>query len=58
LGMMSRPDYRRGWEWKKDWYTKNSFIEGQNLFTTQETDDGGLNSIDIKAVIEQIKRLV
>ena len=58
LGMMSRPDYRKGWEWKIDWYSKNGFIEGQNLFTTKESDDGGLKSSDIKAVIEHIKRLV
>jgi len=24
--MLNLEDYRRGWEWKKYWYTKNGFI--------------------------------
>ena len=27
LGMLSRDDYRKSWEWKKDWYAKNGFID-------------------------------
>lgn len=34
LGMMDRDDYRRGWEWKKEWYKQNGYTEGKNLFTT------------------------
>jgi len=56
--MMSRPDYRKGWEWKKDWYYKNGYIEGKNLFTTQESEDGGLKSNEIKAVIDKIKNIL
>lgn len=55
LGMLSRPDYRLAWEWKKDWYGKNGFTLGHNLFTTQDNDVGALDSHDIKKVAERIK---
>jgi hypothetical protein len=58
LGMMELPGYRKGWEWKKDWYCKNGFIENHNLFTTQESTDGGLNSDEIKNVIDKIKSMI
>ena len=46
LGMMNREDYRRGWEWKRQWYIKNGFIEGQTMFTSADDDRGGLDSAD------------
>jgi hypothetical protein len=58
LGMMELPGYRKGWECKKDWYCKNGFIENHNLFTTQESTDGGLNSDEIKNVIDKIKSMI
>lgn len=57
LGMMGRDEYRRGWDWKKEWYAQNGYIEGKNLFTTRDNEKGGLNSADIKAVIEQVRAL-
>ena len=38
---LNRDDYRRGWEWKKEWYAKNGYTLGNNLFTTQEDERGG-----------------
>jgi hypothetical protein len=38
LGMLDRPDYARSWEWKKAWYESNGFREGDNLFTSTESD--------------------
>jgi hypothetical protein len=25
--MLDRDDYRRGWEWKKDWYANNDYTQ-------------------------------
>jgi hypothetical protein len=36
LGMLSRPDYKRGWDWKRAWYEKNGFAESKTLFTSTE----------------------
>src|SRR5262249_39390380 len=35
LGMLDRDDYKRGWEWKKEWYEKNGYVVGTNLFVTK-----------------------
>jgi len=53
LGMMDREDYRRGWEWKREWYERNGFIEGVNLFATDEV--GGLDTSKIAAVADAIR---
>ncbi len=53
LGMMDREDYRRGWEWKQEWYGKNDFHEGDNLFTTDEI--GGLDTTKIAKVAAIIR---
>ena len=58
LGMLSHDDYRKSWEWKKDWYAKNGFIEGENLFTTQDDEKGGLDSTIVKEVAETIQSLI
>lgn len=55
LGMMARDDYRRGWEWKRKWYRNNGFIEGETLFTSEDDEQGGLDSTALRAVIEQVK---
>ncbi len=52
LGMMDRDDYRKGWEWKRQWYEVNDFVQGVNLFTTQEI--GGLDMAEIAAVASQV----
>ena len=36
LGRMDRADYQDGWEWKRQWYAQNNFVEGRNLFTSTE----------------------
>lgn len=56
--MLSRDDYRKAWEWKKDWYVKNEFIEGENFFTTQDDEKGGLDSTIVKKVAETIQSLL
>ncbi len=58
LGMMSREDYRRGWKWKLDWYSKNGFIEGKTLYTSEDDDRGGLDSGTLKKTALAIKALL
>lgn len=57
LGMMNREDYQRGWEWKRKWYKKNELVEGKTLFSTQDDDRGGLDSVPLKAIALKIKAL-
>ena len=58
LGMLSRPDYKRGWEWKRAWYERNGFAEGKTLFTSSEEDGKGLDSVELKKTALAIKRLL
>ncbi|QQA41784.1 AAA family ATPase [Pelagovum pacificum] len=58
LGMLSRPDYRRGWEWKSEWYTKNGFVEGETLFTSTEDPESGLDSSKLRETAHSIKSLL
>ena len=54
LGMLHRDDYRKAWTWKHEWYLKNGFVEGKNLFTTSESD--GLDMASIDAVAQQVRQ--
>ena len=58
LGMLVRDDYRRAWGWKKKWYEDNGFILGENLFTTEDDQKGGLDSDQVKKVVLEIKALI
>jgi hypothetical protein len=57
LGMMNREDYKRGWEWKRQWYLRNGFVEGSTLFTSQDDERGGLDSAPLKETALTIKAL-
>lgn len=58
LGMLARDDYRTSWERKREWYKENGFLEGLNLFTTQDDDNGGLDSVSVGQVAAKIKPLL
>ncbi|ORX04793.1 hypothetical protein AWC29_12860 [Mycobacterium triplex] len=53
LGMLDRTNYKESWKWKRDWYRDNGYIEGENLFTTQEQQ--GLDMDSIAKVVERIR---
>ncbi len=55
LGLLVRDDYRKAWNWKRDWYEKNGYSEGKNLFTTADDERGGLDSTVVKAVAEEVR---
>ncbi|WP_083965572.1 AAA family ATPase [Dokdonella koreensis] len=58
LGMLSRPYYKRGWDWKRAWYQSNGFVEGKTLFTSTEEDGRGLDSGELKKTALKIKSLI
>lgn len=58
LGMLAREDYRKGWEWKQQWYSQNNFHIGENLFTTQDDPIGGLDSTKVKEIALKIKNII
>lgn len=58
LGMLSRPDYKRGWDWKREWYQVNGFSEGSTLFTSTEDSETGLDSAKLKETANAIKDLL
>lgn len=55
LGLMQREDYRKGWEWKRQWYEANGFTLGENLFTSEDDERGGLDSAELRATVAQIQ---
>lgn len=58
LGMLSRPDYKRGWDWKHSWYVKNGFADGRTLFTSTEEDGKGLDSAELRNTALRIKSMI
>ena len=58
LGMMSREDYRKSWERREKDYAAGGFVIGDNLFTSQDDERGGLDSTVIKATATKIKELL
>jgi ATP-dependent exoDNAse (exonuclease V) alpha subunit len=54
LGMLDRDDYKRGWDWKREWYSKNGFEVGRNLFTS--TEGPGLDMTKVKATAEAVRK--
>lgn len=57
LGMLDRDDYLRSWETKRDWYARNGFTVGQNLFISSETN-GIIDSQHIATQIHTLKELL
>jgi hypothetical protein len=54
LGMLDRDDYQRGWAWKKEWYSKNGFELGKNLFTTEEGP--GLDMSQVAEIAKTVRQ--
>lgn len=58
LGLSNEKHYRLNWERKKQWYKENNFNIGKNLFTSQDIDDGRIDSQKILSMTEKIRDLV
>ena len=55
LGMLKLPNYKQRWEEKLKMYEENGYILGEDLYTTEDSEDGGISTPDIINVIEKIK---
>ena len=53
LGMLDRPEYAQGWDWKRAWYARNGFELNRNLFATSEI--GGLDMRDVERAAEKVR---
>jgi ATP-dependent exoDNAse (exonuclease V) alpha subunit len=53
LGMLDRPDYQAGWNWKRAWYERNGFALDSSLFTTSEL--GGLDMREVEATARKVQ---
>ena len=56
--MLAVPEYKASWEKKLKFYNSIGFVEGENLFTTHDHENGSIDSTEIMAVIEKIRDLV
>jgi len=55
LGMLNKQSYVESWEWKLQWYADYGYEQGKNLFTTEDTPDGGLDQTSITEVARTIE---
>ncbi len=55
LGMLHVFDYKQHWEEKKQSYQENGYVIGENLFTTEDKEDGSISTPEILKVIEKIQ---
>ncbi len=56
--MLSRPEYRDGWEWKQRWYKSHGFLLGKTLFTTEDDERGGLDAGPVEEIAAKVKALL
>ncbi len=56
LGMMSIPSYQTDWQKKLKFYNENKYVMNDKLFTTTESEKGGIDSLAIEKVITHIQQ--
>lgn len=52
-GMLGDAWYNKHWEEKKAIYERHNIVEGENLIVSQDSLDGGIDSVAIKALIDK-----
>ncbi|MDD3415844.1 MAG: AAA family ATPase [Lachnospiraceae bacterium] len=50
-GMLGDAGYSKHWEEKKELYKKHDIVEGENLIVSKDSLNGGINSAEIKRLI-------
>ena len=58
LGMLELPSYKASWEKKLKFYHEIGFKEGENLFTTEDHENGRFDTSEVIDVIDKIKELI
>ena len=61
LGLLTKDDYRSKWKRKTEWYERNGIVEytknsdaDKQLILTRDKPDGGIDSTEIKHIIESL----
>lgn len=58
LGMLDNPAYKASWEKKKKIYEELGYIEGENLFTTRDHENGAFDSTEVINIIDNLADLL
>ena len=58
LGMMGQKDYRQKWVEKEEFYSRNGFVRGKNLFVTLEQGKSGIDSQAVSKLAKAIKSML
>ena len=58
LGMLDNPAYKESWEKKLLFYKSIGFIEGENLFTTIDHENGAIDSMEIVRTINKLEEIL
>ena len=58
LGLLNNPAYRESWERKLAFYKSIGYVEGVNLFTTRDHENGSIDSLEIAEVIKKLEELI
>ncbi len=61
LGLLVKDDYRSSWKRKQEWYKRNGIVDykensdaDKQLITTRDKPDGGIDSLEIKKLIDKL----
>lgn len=61
LGLLTKDDYRSKWKRKQEWYTRNKILDyitnsnaDKQLIITRDKPDGGIDSTEIKEIIDKL----
>lgn len=54
-GMLGNRGYKKRWEEKKKIYASHGIVEGENLIVSEDSLDGGIDSIKLKHIIDLLK---
>lgn len=52
-GMLGDATYEKRWNEKKELYRKHGIVEGENLIVSQDSRNGGIDSAELKSLIEK-----
>ena len=56
--MLDNPSYKESWEKKRDFYKSIGYIEGVNLFTTVDHENGSIDSTESAAIVDKLEDLI
>ena len=57
-GMLTDAKYKKRWEEKKKIYKKHNIVEGENLIVSEDSSNGGIDSAEIKKLIDEYLNLL